>query len=218
MMTANKIWFINQLGSNKKIKNTNVYIPDSGEWHLGKVGDVVAIKDLRWAALAARRGMLKSRYEKNNIRIIPMYNIYYNIDNKHIILQTTWTDKEGADFPIAEFLIRTRFDSSPLTENVKQLKTTKIACIPYKTILSLIHQAELELLCSLFCAASDAFAHLPRHCKQILHFLPDQIPELWQNCHVSEGGVYLACFCFDPCFFYYPFPPKLKLSKIMYFP
>jgi hypothetical protein len=27
-----------------------------------------------------------------------------------------WTDREGADFPMAEFLIRTRFDSSPQTE------------------------------------------------------------------------------------------------------
>lgn len=36
-------------------------IPDNGEWQRGRVGDVVAMKDLRWAALAARRGMLKSR-------------------------------------------------------------------------------------------------------------------------------------------------------------
>lgn len=31
-----------------------------------------------------------------------------------------WTDREGADFPIAEFLMRTKFESSLPTEIKKQ--------------------------------------------------------------------------------------------------
>lgn len=65
-------------GFNRSNVKHNVFFtpsPDRGDWQRGNVGDVVAMNDLRWAAFAARRGMLNSRWEHKTC-ISSLHNAY----------------------------------------------------------------------------------------------------------------------------------------------